>query len=126
MRVKNRAALTDRMADVIEAAWGTAYSRSPGAQADAGGGAAGHHPRDEQAGSVPQPAVARADTSYSLLICGLRTLDHLHPQLAAVDTVLSAGVLDAIDAIVALGIDLAAHEKNDTPPALLGPSLRRR
>ncbi|MFE9608106.1 aldo/keto reductase [Streptomyces sp. NPDC006012] len=59
-------------------------------------------------------------------LIGPRTLDHLHAQLAAADTVLPAGVLDAIDAIVAPGTDLAAHEKNDTPPALLDPSLRRR
>ena len=59
-------------------------------------------------------------------IIGPRTLDHLHSQLAAADTVLSADVLDAIDAIVAPGTDLAAHEKFDTPPALLDPTLRRR
>ncbi|MGW4201329.1 aldo/keto reductase [Streptomyces sp. NPDC004726] len=59
-------------------------------------------------------------------LIGPRTLDHLHAQLAAAETVLSADVLDAIDAIVAPGTDLAAHEKNDTPPALLDPSLRRR
>ena len=47
-------------------------------------------------------------------------------HLAAADTVLSADVLDAIDAIVAPGVDLAAHEKLDTPPALLDPALRRR
>jgi hypothetical protein len=40
--------------------------------------------------------------------------------------VLSADVLDAIDAIVAPGTDLAAHEKHDTPPSLLDASLRRR
>ena len=33
---------------------------------------------------------------------------------------------DAIDGIVAPGVDLAAHEKLDTPPALLDASLRRR
>ncbi|APU15139.1 MULTISPECIES: aldo/keto reductase [Actinoalloteichus] len=59
-------------------------------------------------------------------LIGPRTLDHLHSQLAAADTVLAADVLDAIDAIVAPGTDLAAHEKNDTPPALLNPALRRR
>ncbi|MEU6012173.1 aldo/keto reductase [Streptomyces sp. NPDC047453] len=59
-------------------------------------------------------------------LIGPRTLDHLHSQLAAADTVLSPDVLDAIDAIVVPGTDLAAHEKNDTPPALLDPSLRRR
>jgi aryl-alcohol dehydrogenase-like predicted oxidoreductase len=59
-------------------------------------------------------------------IIGPRTLEHLHSQLAAADTVLSADVLDAIDAIVAPGTDLAADEKFDTPPSLLDPSLRRR
>ncbi|MEH1096152.1 aldo/keto reductase [Micromonospora sp. CPCC 205739] len=59
-------------------------------------------------------------------IIGPRTTDHLRSQLAAADTVLSSDVLDAIDAIVAPGVDLAAHEKNDTPPALLDPALRRR
>ncbi len=48
---------------------------------------------------------------------------HLHSQLAAADTALSTDVLDAIDAP---DTDLAAHEKNDTPPALLDPALRRR
>jgi aryl-alcohol dehydrogenase-like predicted oxidoreductase len=59
-------------------------------------------------------------------IIGPRTLEHLHSQLAAADTVLSADILDAIDEIVAPGTDLAAHEKFDTPPALLDPALRRR
>ncbi|WP_328349843.1 aldo/keto reductase [Streptomyces sp. NBC_00457] len=59
-------------------------------------------------------------------LIGPRTPDHLHAQLAAADTVLSADVLDAIDAVVAPGTDLAPHEKHDTPPALLDPSLRRR
>ncbi len=59
-------------------------------------------------------------------LVGPRTLDHLTAQLAAADTVLSADVLDAVDEIVAPGTDLAAHEKFDTPPALLDASLRRR
>ena len=59
-------------------------------------------------------------------IIGPRTLEHLHAQLAAADTVLSADLLDAIDAIVAPGVDLAPEEKFDTPPALLDPALRRR
>lgn len=68
-------------------------------------------------------------TAHPAVTCALigpRTLDHLRSQLAAADTVLSADVLDAIDAIVAPGTDLAAHEKFDTPPALLDPALRRR
>jgi aryl-alcohol dehydrogenase-like predicted oxidoreductase len=59
-------------------------------------------------------------------IVGPRTVEHLRSQLAAADTVLSADVLDAIDEIVAPGVDLAPDEKFDTPPALLDPSLRRR
>ncbi|MGW4526858.1 aldo/keto reductase [Amycolatopsis sp. NPDC004378] len=59
-------------------------------------------------------------------LLGPRTLDHLKSQLEAADTVLPADVLDEIDTIVAPGVDLAAHEKFDTPPALLDPSLRRR
>jgi aryl-alcohol dehydrogenase-like predicted oxidoreductase len=67
-----------------------------------------------------------AHPAVTSAIIGPRTLHHLHSQLAAADTVLSADILDAIDAIVAPGTDLAAHEKFDTPPALLDPSLRRR
>jgi hypothetical protein len=59
-------------------------------------------------------------------LIGPRTLEHLDSQLAAADTVLPADVLDEIDATVAPGTDLAAGEKNDTPPALLEPALRRR
>lgn len=59
-------------------------------------------------------------------IIGPRTLEHLHSQLAAGDTVLPTDVLDAIDTIVAPGTDLAPGEKFDTPPALLDPALRRR
>ncbi|MFD5266295.1 aldo/keto reductase [Streptomyces sp. NPDC058335] len=67
-----------------------------------------------------------AHPAVTSALIGPRTMDHLHAQLAAADTVLSADVLDAIDAVVAPGTDLAAHEKFDTPPALLDPALRRR
>ncbi|WP_405138053.1 aldo/keto reductase [Nocardia sp. NBC_01388] len=67
-----------------------------------------------------------AHPAVTSAIIGPRTMDHLHSQLAAADTALSADVLDAIDAIVAPGVDLAADEKSDTPPALLDPALRRR
>ncbi|MFF7188941.1 aldo/keto reductase [Streptomyces sp. NPDC008222] len=69
---------------------------------------------------------ATAHPAVTSALIGPRTLDHLHSRLAAADTALSDDVLDAIDAIVAPGVDLAAHEKNDTPPALLDPALRRR
>jgi aryl-alcohol dehydrogenase-like predicted oxidoreductase len=67
-----------------------------------------------------------AHTAVTSAIIGPRTLEHLHSQLAAADTVLSADVLNAIDSVVAPGVDLAAREKFDTPPALLNPALRRR
>jgi aryl-alcohol dehydrogenase-like predicted oxidoreductase len=67
-----------------------------------------------------------AHPAVTSAIIGPRTLEHLHSALAAADTVLPADVLDAIDAIVAPGTDLAPDEKHDTPPALLDPSLRRR
>ena len=67
-----------------------------------------------------------AHPAVTSAIIGPRTMDHVRAQLAAADTVLSADVLDAVDAIVAPGVDLAAHEKLDTPPALLDPAQRRR
>ena len=67
-----------------------------------------------------------AHPAVTSAIIGPRTLDHLRGQLAAADTVLSTDVLDAIDAIVAPGTDLAPGEKHDTPPALIDPKLRRR
>ncbi len=67
-----------------------------------------------------------AHPAVTSAIIGPRTIDHLHSQLAAADTVLSPDVLDAIDAIVTPGLDLAPEEKIDTPPSLLDPSLRRR
>lgn len=67
-----------------------------------------------------------AHPGVTAAIIGPRTPDHLHSQLAAADTVLGADVLDAIDAVVAPGTDLAPEEKFDTPPALLDPALRRR
>ena len=67
-----------------------------------------------------------AHPAVTSAIIGPRTIEHLHSQLAAADTVLSADVLDAIDAIVAPGVDLAPEEKVDTPPSLLDASLRRR
>ncbi len=67
-----------------------------------------------------------AHPAVTSAIIGPRTVDHLRSQLAAADIVLSPDVLDAIDAIVTPGVDLAPEEKIDTPPSLLNPSLRRR
>lgn len=67
-----------------------------------------------------------AHPAVTSALIGPRTLDHLNSQLAAADTTLSADVLDAIDEIVAPGLDLAPREKSDASPALLNSSLRRR
>jgi aryl-alcohol dehydrogenase-like predicted oxidoreductase len=67
-----------------------------------------------------------AHPAVTSALIGPRTLEHLDAQLAAADTLLPADVLDEIDAVVAPGTDLAAAEKNDTPPSLLDPALRRR
>lgn len=67
-----------------------------------------------------------AHPAVTSALIGPRTPEHLRSQLAAADTVLSTDVLDAIDAVVAPGTDLAPDEKFDTPPALLEPALRRR
>ncbi|WP_328444618.1 aldo/keto reductase [Streptomyces sp. NBC_00386] len=67
-----------------------------------------------------------AHPAVTSALIGPRTLEHLRTQLAAADTVLSADVLDAVDAVVSPGTDLAPQEKFDTPPALLDAALRRR
>ena len=67
-----------------------------------------------------------AHPAVTSAIIGPRTLAHLNSQLVAADIVLPVDVLDAIDTIVAPGVDIAPDEKNDTPPALLDPTLRRR
>lgn len=67
-----------------------------------------------------------AHRAVTSAIIGPRTQEHLDSQLAAADTVLPADVLDAIDEIVTPGLDLAPAEKNDAPPSLLDPALRRR
>ncbi|MFJ8794532.1 aldo/keto reductase [Streptomyces sp. NPDC102462] len=84
---------------------------------------------DEAGISMIQMALGfvTAHPAVTSALIGPRTIDHLHSQLAAADTVLSPQVLDAIDAIVAPGTDLAAHEKNATPaPSIARPALRRR
>ncbi|MEU4596234.1 aldo/keto reductase [Nocardia sp. NPDC023988] len=67
-----------------------------------------------------------AHRAVTSAIIGPRTMEHLHSQLAAADTVLSTEVLDEIDEIVSPGVDLAAEEKYDTPPSILDATLRRR
>src|SRR5439155_17880656 len=67
-----------------------------------------------------------AHPAVTSALIGPRTLQHLESQLAAADTTLPADILDAIDAIVAPGIDLAPQEKIAVTPALTDPALRRR
>ena len=71
-------------------------------------------------------AFVTAHPAVTSAIIGPRTLEHLGSQLAGSDTVLDPDILDAIDRIVTPGTDLAADEKNDAPPAILDPALRRR
>lgn len=67
-----------------------------------------------------------AHPAVTSALIGPRTIDHLESQLDAAHTDLSHDVLDAIDAVVRPGLDLAPDEKNDAPPALIDASLRRR
>jgi aryl-alcohol dehydrogenase-like predicted oxidoreductase len=67
-----------------------------------------------------------AHPAVTTALIGPRTIDHLQSQLAAADTHLADDILDEIDTIVAPGLDLAPAEKNDAPPALTTPALRRR
>lgn len=67
-----------------------------------------------------------AHSAVTSAIIGPRTLGHLESQLAAADVVLGSDVLDAIDAIVPPGLDLAPAEKGDTPPSLQDATRRRR
>lgn len=67
-----------------------------------------------------------AHRAVTSAIIGPRTMEHLHSQLAAADTVLPTEILDEIDEIVSPGVDLAAEEKYDTPPSILDATLRRR
>ncbi|MVN88250.1 aldo/keto reductase [Deinococcus sp. HMF7620] len=67
-----------------------------------------------------------AHPAVTSALIGPRTVEHLESQLAAATTMLSPDVLDALDKIVAPGLDLAPQEKNDAPPALTDANLRRR
>ena len=58
-------------------------------------------------------------------IIGPRTMEHLESQLTAADTVLSADVLDRIDAINPPGVTINHADNGWTAPALQ-PALRRR
>ena len=59
-------------------------------------------------------------------IIGPRTLEQLESQLDAVDVILTADVLDRIDAIVPPGVTLSRDDKGFEPAALSNAFLRRR
>jgi aryl-alcohol dehydrogenase-like predicted oxidoreductase len=68
--------------------------------------------------AVEHPGVTAA-------LIGPRTEDQLEELLTAADTVLSTDVLDAIDAVVAPGVDLNPADRGWSPPALGAPARRR-
>jgi len=59
-------------------------------------------------------------------IIGPRTMEQLESQLDAVDVILTADVLDRIDAIVPPGVTLSRDDKGFEPAALSNGFLRRR
>ena len=67
-----------------------------------------------------------AHPAVTSALIGPRTVDHLHSQLAAADTVLSLTSSTRSTPSLPPASTLPPHEKFDTPPALLEPSLRRR
>lgn len=59
-------------------------------------------------------------------VIGPRTPEHLRSQLAAADVVLDDDVLDAVDAVVAPGVDLSPGDHNDARPSVTQAWRRRR
>ena len=59
-------------------------------------------------------------------IIGPRTMEHLESQLPALDTTLSAELLDRIDEIVPPGVNVNPNDRGWDPPWLTDASLRRR
>jgi aryl-alcohol dehydrogenase-like predicted oxidoreductase len=68
---------------------------------------------------LEHPAVTSA-------IIGPRTMEHLESQLGAADVVLSADVLDRVDAITAPGLNWNPHDAGYQTPSIADPALRRR
>jgi len=67
---------------------------------------------------INHPAVTTA-------IVGPRTAAHLEGQLAAADVRLDDGPLDAIDAVVAPGVNVNPNDSGYQGPALQSQALRR-
>jgi aryl-alcohol dehydrogenase-like predicted oxidoreductase len=80
---------------------------------------------------IPLPHMAigfvLAHPAITSVIIGPRTHDQLTSLLGAVDSSLSADVMDRIDGIVPPGFDINSSDNyNATPPAIADKSLRRR
>jgi hypothetical protein len=71
-------------------------------------------------------AFAIAHPSVSSALLGPRTMEQLDDLLAGLDVTLSDDILDQIDEIVPPGTDIGTLDQAYVPPALEGPSLRRR
>jgi aryl-alcohol dehydrogenase-like predicted oxidoreductase len=71
-------------------------------------------------------AFVLAHPAVSAAILGPRTRPQLDDALAGVDVVVSADVLDAIDAIVPPGTDVNPADAGYDPPSITDPSARRR
>jgi aryl-alcohol dehydrogenase-like predicted oxidoreductase len=69
--------------------------------------------------TINHPAVTAA-------IIGPRTMEQLEGQLPALESVLSAELLDRIDEIVLPGVNVNPNDRGWDPPWLTDPSLRRR
>nr|WP_157167988.1 aldo/keto reductase [Streptomyces typhae] len=68
----------------------------------------------------------RNHPAVTSVLIGPRTREQLEGLLAAADTVLDAGLLDRIDALVPPGTVLNPADSHYTPEALADPALRRR
>ncbi|GAA1880648.1 aldo/keto reductase [Lapillicoccus jejuensis] len=67
-----------------------------------------------------------AHPAVTSAVIGPRTPEHLRSQLAAADVVLTDDVLDAVDEVVAPGVDLSPGDHNDARPSVTQAPLRRR
>ncbi|HEY4269360.1 MAG TPA: aldo/keto reductase [Galbitalea sp.] len=78
--------------------------------------------------TLPQLAIGFVGShpAVTSVIIGPRTQEQLDGLLSAADLVLSADILDRIDAIVPPGTDVVDDSYNATPPALSETALRRR
>ncbi|MDX2683080.1 aldo/keto reductase [Streptomyces sp. NY05-11A] len=83
----------------------------------------------KQAGiALPHLAAAfvRTHPAITSVIIGPRTPQQLDDLLAAADLTLTDDILDAIDAIVAPGVEVLAAGYHATPPSITDPKQRRR